>query len=94
VTVNFDGVPAPDDKLTDAVIADPNNKASYWVDFHVLDPTSPSNRHIQRGNQLNSQAQSSLQHSFKGAYTVNKTTTKPKHILAGPATTTLCLCPS
>lgn len=56
MTVNFDGVPAPDDKLTDAVIADPNNKASYWVDFHVLDPTSPSNRHIQRGNQLNSQA--------------------------------------
>ena len=35
VTVNFDGVPAPDDKLMDAVIADPHNEASCWVDFRA-----------------------------------------------------------
>ena len=74
VTVNFDGVPAPDDKLMDAVIADPHNEASYWVDFHVLDPTSPSNRHIQRGSQADSQAQSSMQHSNRCAYKTKATT--------------------
>ena len=58
----------------DAVIADPHNEASYWVDFHVLDPTSPSNRHIQRGSQADSQAQSSLQHSTRGAIKITATT--------------------
>ena len=70
VTVNFNSVPSPEDKLMDAIIADPHNEASYWVDFHVLDPTSPSNRHIQRGSQADSQAQSSLQHSHRGAIKV------------------------
>ena len=74
LSINFDGVPAPDDKLMDAVIADPHNEASYWVDFHVLDPTSPSNRHIQRGSQADSQARSSMQHSNRGAYKTKATT--------------------
>ena len=49
-------------------------EASCWVDFHVLDPTSPSNRHIQRGSQANSQAQSSLQHATPGAHKTEATT--------------------
>ena len=95
VTVNFDGVPAPDDKLMDAVIADPHNEASRscWVDlnFHVLDPTSPSNRIIvtSSGGQVDSQAQCSLQKTPLGVPTKQK----QQLITAKPATTTLSLSP-
>lgn len=64
VDFNFN---APIDKLMDAIV--PHNESSYSVDFHVLDPTSLSNRRIQHGNQVNSHTQSSLQHSIRCALT-------------------------
>ena len=65
---NFDGVPAPDDKLMDAIVTDPRRGSTYWIDCHILDPTAPSNRRVQLASHANSQSQSSLLHSNRIAY--------------------------
>ena len=65
ITVNFDNVPEPPAKIMDAVIDDPHNGSSYYVDFHVIDPLAPSHRHIQKPGDLDSL--SSLQHSVREA---------------------------
>ena len=45
----------------DAVIDDPYDGSSYYVDFHVIDPLAPSDRHIQVPGDPDSL--SSLQHT-------------------------------
>ena len=65
ITVNFDNVPDPAAKIMDAVIDDPHNGSSYYVDFHVIDPLAPSYCHIQKPGVPDSL--SSLQHTVREA---------------------------
>jgi len=58
VNFNFNGVAAPSDKLMDAIITDTDNESPYYIDIHIIDPTAPTNRRTQHGDQIDSQTQS------------------------------------
>ena len=74
ITVNFVNVQHPSPKIMDMVVDDPNNGATYHVDFHVLDSTAPSHRHIQKGSDPDSQNKSSLLVSMRDAVQKKATT--------------------